>query len=111
VLFHNLRKSRQNELERKFGKAVACEWIGNSESVADEHYLFANAADFAKAMEPVSATQKTTQPAPDKAGQEKTPALASAQNHSEKPSDSQTSGVSGWPLSESNRYALSGIGF
>jgi integrase len=49
-VFHNLRRTRQNELERVHGLAVACEWIGNSESVARENYLGATKADFARAV-------------------------------------------------------------
>jgi len=50
-LFHNMRRSRQNELERTFGQAVACAWIGNSESVARQHYFHATDADFDRATD------------------------------------------------------------
>jgi len=38
-LFHNLRASRQTELENRFPTHVVCYWLGNSESVARKHYL------------------------------------------------------------------------
>ena len=44
-----MRATRQTELEREFGKTVACAWIGNSEAVADRHYLLVTAADYTRA--------------------------------------------------------------
>src|SRR5262245_31322728 len=38
-LFHNLRASRQTELTSHFPLHVVCEWIGNSATIADKHYL------------------------------------------------------------------------
>jgi integrase len=38
-IFHNLRASRQTELEERFPRKTVCEWMGNSETVADQHYL------------------------------------------------------------------------
>lgn len=38
-LFHTLRASRQTDLEDRFPSHVVCEWIGNSERIAREHYL------------------------------------------------------------------------
>ena len=38
-IFHNLRASRQTELEERFPRKTVCEWMGNSETVADKHYL------------------------------------------------------------------------
>jgi hypothetical protein len=48
-LFHNLRASRQTELAQWFPERVVCEWIGNSQVVAREHYLRVTEADFARA--------------------------------------------------------------
>jgi integrase len=48
-LFHNLRASRQTELAQSFPEHVVCEWIGNSQAVAREHYLRVNEADYVKA--------------------------------------------------------------
>ncbi len=38
-IFHNLRASRQTELEERFPRKTVCEWMGNSEDIADRHYL------------------------------------------------------------------------
>ena len=38
-LWHNLRASRQTELADQFPAHVVCQWLGNSEDVAREHYL------------------------------------------------------------------------
>jgi hypothetical protein len=38
-LFHNLRSSRQTELEERFPTHVVCGWLGNSTKVARDHYL------------------------------------------------------------------------
>jgi site-specific recombinase XerD len=38
-IFHNLRSSRQTELEERFPRKTVCEWMGNSETIADQHYL------------------------------------------------------------------------
>ena len=38
-VFHNLRSSRQTELEESFPRHTVCAWMGNSETVADRHYL------------------------------------------------------------------------
>jgi hypothetical protein len=37
-LFHSLRATRQTELIARFGVRAACEWIGNSPSVASKFY-------------------------------------------------------------------------
>jgi integrase len=37
--FHNLRASFETELANRFPLHVACEWTGNSEAVARDHYL------------------------------------------------------------------------
>lgn len=37
--FHNLRASRETELAASFPLHVVCDWIGNSERIADRHYL------------------------------------------------------------------------
>lgn len=38
-LFHNMRATRQTELEARFPLHVVCAWIGNSPQVAKKHYL------------------------------------------------------------------------
>lgn len=54
-LWHNLRASRQTELEERFPSHVVCAWLGNSEAIARKHYLQVREVDFTKA------TQKATQ--------------------------------------------------
>ncbi len=50
-LFHNLRASRQTELTQQgFAEHVVCEWLGNSQAVAREHYLRVTEADFEAAF-------------------------------------------------------------
>lgn len=38
-LWHNLRSTRQTELEEQFPSHVVCRWLGNSTQVARTHYL------------------------------------------------------------------------
>ena len=51
-LFHNLRATRQTELAQQFPQHVVSEWLGNSESVAVEHYLRTLDDDFTRAITP-----------------------------------------------------------
>jgi integrase len=63
-LFHNLRGTRQTELAERFPAHVVCQWIGNSERVAQNHYLQTTDAHFAKAVaEPVVASNEAAQKA------------------------------------------------
>ena len=39
--FHNMRASRQSELEKEVGLTAACRYLGNSITVAAQHYLMA----------------------------------------------------------------------
>ena len=48
-LFHNLRSSRQTELEEQYPTHVVCAWLGNSEIVARAHYLQVLDAHFDRA--------------------------------------------------------------
>lgn len=60
-LFHNLRSSRQTELSERFSAHVVCSWLGNSERVAQAHYLQVTDAHLAAALaEPTPAETKTT---------------------------------------------------
>ena len=52
-LWHNLRASRQTELEEHHPSHVVCSWLGNSEAVAQKHYLQVRDTDFDKALEKV----------------------------------------------------------
>ncbi|NLE58497.1 MAG: tyrosine-type recombinase/integrase [Planctomycetes bacterium] len=47
--FHNLRASRQTELAETFPGHVVCTWMGNSQAVAQEHYLTVTPEHFRKA--------------------------------------------------------------
>jgi hypothetical protein len=59
-LFHNLRATRQTELAEQFPAHVVCAWIGNTERVAQNHYLQVTDAHFEKAAK---------EPTPAKPGQ------------------------------------------
>ena len=48
-LFVNMRASRETELNLEYPAHVVCEWIGNSQAVADAHYNMVTDADFEKA--------------------------------------------------------------
>ncbi|MAE66683.1 MAG: integrase [Phycisphaeraceae bacterium] len=48
-LFHNMRASRQTELVNRFPSHVAAEWLGNTEAVANRHYLQVTEAHFEQA--------------------------------------------------------------
>ncbi len=50
-LWHNLRASRQTELCRVHPEHVVCYWMGNSRSVAREHYLQVTDADIQRATQ------------------------------------------------------------
>lgn len=51
-LWHNLRSTRQTELERQHPSHVVCAWLGNSQVVAAKHYLQVTEEDFAAALTP-----------------------------------------------------------
>ena len=77
-IFHNLRASRQTELESQHPTHVVCKWIGNSPSVAQKHYLQVNDDDFEKALQNAlqqAAVLPRTGSQPELAAQEKTPVL------------------------------------
>jgi integrase len=48
-LFQNLRSTRQTELSEDWPEHKVCQWIGNSKSVAREHYLQVTDDDFKRA--------------------------------------------------------------
>lgn len=49
-LWHNLRASRQTELELTTPGHVVCDWLGNTGEVASKHYLMTIDAHFASAV-------------------------------------------------------------
>lgn len=51
-LWHNLRSSRQTELEAVHPTHVVCAWLGNSPAVARAHYLQVRESDFEMATAP-----------------------------------------------------------
>jgi integrase len=64
-LFHNLRATRQTELEESFPSHVVCAWLGNSQEVARRHYLQVTEEHLQKAVQnPVhhASTPERTQP-------------------------------------------------
>ena len=46
-----LRASRQTELTERFPLHVVCEGLGNTTTVATQHYLLVRDSDFEKALE------------------------------------------------------------
>ena len=50
--FDNMRMSRSNEIERKFGSLKESIWLGHSESVKKKHYFQLTDDDFSKAVQP-----------------------------------------------------------
>lgn len=60
-LFHNLRATRQTELAQTFPAHVVSDWLGNSVTVANEHYLRTMDIDFERAIAPAEkASQKAS---------------------------------------------------
>ena len=56
-MWHNLRSSCQTELTETFPSHVVTAWLGNSERIAEKHYLQVLDSHFAKAVLP---SPKTT---------------------------------------------------
>jgi hypothetical protein len=50
-MFHNLRSTRQTELTEQFPSHVVCDWLGNSEDIAQKHYLQTTDQHFQRALE------------------------------------------------------------
>lgn len=67
-LFQNLRATRQTELEEKFGVRRACDWLGNSQAVAMNHYIQTTEDHFERAIREPSvvelAAKETAAPNP-----------------------------------------------
>lgn len=65
--FNSLRSTRQTELQETYPRHVVCLWLGNSEPIADKHYLQVTEDHFKKAVQnPVQQAhaigRKTLQP-------------------------------------------------
>ena len=67
-LWHNLRSTRQTELERRFPSHVVCSWMGNSEAVAAKHYLQVTDEDFTVARTPEHRAAHSAENMPDHGG-------------------------------------------
>lgn len=61
-LFHNLRASCQTDLARVHPIQAVCDWIGNSITVAQDHYLQTTEADFERAAVLETAQNPAQQP-------------------------------------------------
>ena len=63
-LFQNLRSSRQTELEESYPSHVVCAWMGNSQAVAQRHYLQTTDEHFSRAAsassEPAARTTRAS---------------------------------------------------
>jgi integrase len=51
-LWHNLRSSRQTDLEKRHSLHLVCNWLGNTPRTAAKHYLQMTEADFDAATGP-----------------------------------------------------------
>ena len=60
-LFHNLRSSRQTELEETFPSHVVCSWMGNSRLIAAKHYLQVLDSHFDKAAQNPAHTRRASE--------------------------------------------------
>ena len=76
---HNLRASRQTELEDQFPSHVVCQWMGNSQEVARDHYLQTLDSHFDSAL--ISCVQKPTQHSQEQAQNDAKPAKSEREVH------------------------------
>lgn len=60
-LFHNLRASCETDLAKIHPIKAVCDWIGNSITMAQRHYLQTTEADFERAAGLENPTQNPTQ--------------------------------------------------
>ena len=76
-LWHNMRSSRQTELTEEFPSHVVTSWMGNSERIADRHYLQVLDSHFKKAARPRAraVSESTRNDAHGEPGNEKTPGI------------------------------------
>jgi integrase len=97
----NLRKTRQTELTNYFPQHVVCEWLGNSERVAEKHYLHVTNEHLA-----AGSTKNTVSKSGPKSGPQSGPATALIAPHSMSV-DSQTLEKPSFPLIAP--HAMSGV--
>jgi integrase len=62
-VWHNLRASCQTELSARFPLHVVCTWLGNTTTVATQHYLTVRESDYSAALQPESAPPSLLQKA------------------------------------------------
>ena len=60
-LWHSMRATRQTELEDRFPTHVVCAWLGNTQQVAERHYLSVTDDHFAAAAELLRPIEKAAQ--------------------------------------------------
>jgi len=60
-VWHNLRASCQTELSASFPLHVVCNWLGNTTTVATQHYLTVRESDFDAAIKPTENTASRLQ--------------------------------------------------
>ncbi len=119
-VWQNLRSSRQTELAEHFPQHVVCQWIGNSEPVAQEHYLQVHEEHYRRAAE------QPTGPVPPGSAAESRCICAAEQprtgaNRAEVPQDgvgsnsalfrdlpqvSLPQGLTGWARLDSNQHEV-----
>jgi integrase len=83
-LFHNLRATRQTELAEEYPAHVGCAWIGNTERVAQNHYLQVTDDHFKRAVG--EAAQKAAQCQAEQASTERKDVEATIENRPVLPS-------------------------
>ena len=57
--FVNMRRTRSNEIRKRWGAALESEWIGHSEQTAQEHYLVIEDSEYEEASQWAVTSQKT----------------------------------------------------
>jgi len=97
-IFHNMRSTRQTELEEVFATHVVCGWIGNSPQVAREHYLQTTDEHIQRAIE--SGAESGAQVAQNEA--QRVHAATREDSHNERSSPQQPLAVHGVTRSETS---------
>ncbi len=63
-LWHNLRMTRHSELSAIYPRHIVCQWLGNSEDVADQHYTMVSDEQFRLASAGKTFAPGTENPTP-----------------------------------------------
>ena len=100
-LWQNLRAIRQTELEEYFPSHVVCQWIGNSQSVAREHYLQVTDSHYERAASNV--VNFVASKAPQGVANEKCDAAKPAENRHVSPCVAVPVGLRGCELPPKTR--------